>query len=133
MAQQTVAIFKMYDVSTLFTINIQGELSLRKINKCLKKITGNSCTIQQHNLMEIVIGTNIKSIKKHAFVNCVNLKPFTIPNTVTKIGDEAFAGCLKLNGYLAVPDTVIKIGFNVFSMFIYDAMDCISDAMDCDD
>lgn len=53
------------------------------------------------------------TIGDHAFDSCANLANAVIPNTVTKIGVSAFAGC-PLNS-VDIPDSVTAIGTDAFT------------------
>jgi hypothetical protein len=51
---------------------------------------------------------------KAAFENCAGLRSITIPNSVIKIGGEAFDGCTRLTS-VTISDSVTKIGRRAFS------------------
>ncbi len=55
----------------------------------------------------------ITTIKKGLFKNCTNLKEVKIPDSVYKIGAEAFSGCTGIDN-IEIPDYVIDIGKNAF-------------------
>lgn len=48
------------------------------------------------DIVEVVIGANVKTIGASAFYNCGSLTKVTIPDGVTLIGEEAFHGCRAL-------------------------------------
>jgi hypothetical protein len=48
-----------------------------------------------------------------AFYACYSLASITIPNSVTSIGDDAFADCTGLTS-VTIPNSVINIGESVF-------------------
>ena len=47
------------------------------------------------------------------FANCANIISITIPNSVTKIGDNAFSDCSSLTN-IVIPDSVTSIGNEAF-------------------
>ena len=60
----------------------------------------------------VVIPENITKIDDDVFLN-TTITSVEIPDSVTTIGDNAFAGCEYLTE-VTVPDSVTKIGDNVF-------------------
>ena len=59
------------------------------------------------------IPTSVTSIGDRAFCGCFRLTSLTIPNSVTSIGDSAFDGCDSLSS-LEIPNSVTSIGNSVF-------------------
>jgi hypothetical protein len=59
------------------------------------------------------IPDSVTSIGESAFSFCVNLTSITVPNSVTSIGDYAFYGCTSLTG-ITIPDSVTSIGNGTF-------------------
>ena len=55
---------------------------------------------------------NVTSIGKYAFKNCYYLATITIPNSVTSIGEEAFAFCGLVS--ITIPNSVTTIGYEAF-------------------
>ena len=53
------------------------------------------------------------SIENNAFYRCYSLKNITIPDSVTSIGNEAFAGCSMKS--ITIPDSVTSIGWGAFT------------------
>lgn len=73
----------------------------------------NSVYIEKYNGNEtdIVIpakinGKKVTRIAYYAFEDNKTIKSVTIPDTVTEIGDKAFAGCISLNKIVLMSDTV---------------------------
>ena len=120
------------DCSTLTNIVIPSQVV--SIGKC----AFNSCT----SLTEVVIPNSVTTIGELAFVNCQSLTGFygkfasadnrclivdgvlhgfapaglttyTIPDSVTSIGDYAFYGCSELTS-VTIPDSVTSIGSSAF-------------------
>ena len=58
---------------------------------------------------EIVIEKGVKKIDEAAFMNCVNLRCITLPNTIEEIGSCAFMGCENLE-YINIPKKCKVIG-----------------------
>ncbi len=66
-------------------------------------------TVNQVELVEVVIKEGITNIPNVIFARCKNLRKITIPNTVKKIGKYAFSGCENLDN-VKIPDSVTEIG-----------------------
>ncbi len=73
------------------------------------------------NLQRVVFedGSRLTKIGQYTFYQCVNLTSCNLPDSVTEIGNFAFAGCTKLGSDSAVPFTVpaslVKLGSSAFS------------------
>lgn len=61
----------------------------------------------------IIILNSVTSIGEVAFAGCTSLNSITIPNSVTSIGNEAFSGCKSLTS-ITIPDSVTNIGGYAF-------------------
>ena len=59
------------------------------------------------------IPNSVTSIGDGAFAGCTSLTSITIPDSVTSIGDGAFAGCTSLTS-ITIPDSVTSIGDSAF-------------------
>lgn len=57
---------------------------------------------------------NYMSVASHAFENCISLTIIIIGNTVTRIEDEAFAGCKNLEDVFCYGSAVPQAYFDVF-------------------
>ena len=78
-----------------------------------------------------VIPNSVTSIGEFAFAECSNLTTITIPNSVKSIGDEAFYKCSSLTSII-IPNSVINIGerafclcSNITNIRIPDSVKCI--------
>jgi hypothetical protein len=60
----------------------------------------------------------VTSIGNSAFEASLLTGSLTIPNSVTSIGERAFAGLWRLTGSLTIPDSVISIGIGAFATCI---------------
>jgi hypothetical protein len=70
-------------------------------------------TVNQDELVEVVIKEGITNIPDGLFAGCENLRKITIPNTVKKIGNFAFSGCENLDS-VVIPNSVTEIGVSAF-------------------
>ena len=62
----------------------------------------------------LVIPDSVTSIGNSAFAYCTGLTSITIPDSVTSIGSSAFSGCSGLTS-VTIPDSVTSIGDKAFS------------------
>lgn len=65
------------------------------------------------NLSKFSMHSGVREIGRSAFLGCTMLTNLEIPNTVTKIGDEAFKGIAFKR--VIVPSSVVEIGQQAFS------------------
>uniref|UniRef100_UPI0037DDC2AC leucine-rich repeat domain-containing protein n=1 Tax=Methanomethylophilus alvi TaxID=1291540 RepID=UPI0037DDC2AC len=59
------------------------------------------------------IPDSVTSIGNYAFFGCTSLTSVTIPDSVTYIGYDAFFGCTSLTS-VTIPDSVTSIGYDAF-------------------
>ena len=76
----------------------------------IKNYTFRGCS----SLTSVTIPDSVTSIGSSAFSSCSSLTSITIPDSVTSIGDYAFSGCSSLTS-ITIPDSVTSIGSNAFS------------------
>ena len=65
------------------------------------------------NLSEYTIPDSVTSIGNYAFSGCTSLTSITIPDSVTSIGNDAFRECSSLTS-ITIPDSVTSIGSSAF-------------------
>ena len=64
----------------------------------------------------LTIPNSVTTIGEVAFANCTELKgSLTLSNSLKTIGNGAFYNCNRLNGSLTIPNTVTTIGISAFS------------------
>ena len=78
-------------------------------NSSKEKILGYTKNITK----DLIIPDSVTSIGDWAFAQCTDLTSVTIPDSVTSIGDWAFARCTDLTS-VTIPDSVTSIGDGAF-------------------
>ncbi|MEE1112944.1 MAG: leucine-rich repeat domain-containing protein [Bacteroidales bacterium] len=76
---------------------------------CSLTYVTNDCS----SLTSVTIPNSVTSIGEGAFAGCESLTSVTIPNSVTEIGSEAFYGCSSLTS-VTIPNSVTSIGEGAF-------------------
>lgn len=82
------------------------------IPKSVVKI--DSTSFEGCGLTSIEIPDSVTEIGNYAFANCTNLSVVKIPDSVTKIGVNAFAGCVELSE-VTMPSGLTEIGISTFN------------------
>ena len=82
-------------------------------NRCLI-VNGVLNSFARAGLTSYTIPNNVTKIGDDAFSGCASLTNITIPNSVIEIGDSAFDGCRSLTN-IALPNRITSIGRNTFS------------------
>ncbi len=72
-----------------------------------------SLCINNTPITNLIIPDGVTSIRGNAFAGCSSLISVIIPNSVTSIGGNAFAGCSSLISVI-IPNSVTSIGCNAF-------------------
>ena len=67
-----------------------------------------------YDVTSITIPNSVTSIGEYAFACCCNLESITIPNSVTSIGEYAFYYCSGLTS-ITIPNSVTSIGSQAFA------------------
>ena len=75
------------------------------------KKTLKECTNKK--IAEVVIPNSVTKIGEEAFKNCTSLTSVVIPNSVTEIRRGAFYNCTGLTS-VVIPDSVTEIGWGAF-------------------
>lgn len=68
----------------------------------------------RNSIKSVLIGNEVTSIGKRAFVDCDSLTSVMISNSVNRIDTDAFAGCDTLQT-ITIPNSVTCIGYGAFS------------------
>ena len=65
---------------------------------------------QNCQMSSFTIPNSVTKIGNGAFYGCTSLQSIDIPNSVTEIGDDAFFGCTSLES-IDIPNSVTEIGW----------------------
>ena len=82
-------------------------------NRCLI-VNGELVAFAPAGLTEYTIPDSVTEIGDLAFYNCESLTSVTIPDSVTSIGEGAFHDCTSLTN-ITIPDSVNEIGYAAFA------------------
>ena len=82
-------------------------------NRCLI-VDGVLNSFAPAGLTEYTIPDSVTSIGERAFFRCTSLTSVTIPDSVTSIGGDAFSGCTSLTS-VTIPNSVTSIGREAFN------------------
>ena len=83
------------------------------------EIGESACGSSEHNdesltnITSVTIPNSVTSIGEGAFAGCISLTNATIPNSVTNIGNDAFRECSGLTS-VTIPDSITSIGEGAF-------------------
>ncbi len=89
-------------------------------NRCLI-INGVLNSFAPADLTEYTIPDSVTSIGDYAFCNCTSLTSVTIPDSVTSIGYQAFYNCRSLTEVYCKPTTPPAGGYDMFSYYNYNS------------
>lgn len=126
----SIASYMCYNMSNLTTINIPASVTYigkRVFDGCtsLTSITWNAKNIvefqESYSPFNVIrsqiesfsFGEEVKTIPADLCYGMSNLTSITIPNSVTSIGDRAFALCTGVKS-IVIPNSVISIGIGAF-------------------
>ncbi|MDE7164882.1 MAG: leucine-rich repeat domain-containing protein [Clostridiales bacterium] len=69
--------------------------------------------IDDKNITSVQAPSNVTSIGRGAFYDCIKLETFAFPSGITTVADELFFGCAAL-GQVSLPSAVDRIGDSAF-------------------
>ena len=92
-------------LSPWFSVNRQGQLSFDDAH-----YTGDSCVSEP----QVIDGIIVDSVADGGFARSHYITSLTLPDTVTRIGEEAFVFCTSLTA-VDLPDGINEIGNQAFS------------------
>ena len=110
-----------------FDIGGDGELSYREAAIVLSFLVDEADTRSSDGLVNVFAGTGITTfdelvyftgltkIDEEAFAGCTKLTTITIPENITAIGDNAFNGCTSLEAITVTSRTPFDIGAGAFA------------------
>ena len=107
-----VSEFGKYDLEYLFCYNMYKKINPDISNWNIEYIPSKFFSGNEQ-IKEFTIPNSITGIGKEAFSYCSNLTSVTIPNSVTSIEEFAFSNCGSLKS-MTIPNSVTHIGLNVF-------------------
>ncbi len=115
-SETSIGEYAFRDCTSLTSINVDEN------NKYYKSIDGNLYSKDGTTLIQYAIGkidtsftipNSVTSIGNSAFSSCDSLTSITIPDSVTSIGNSAFYNCTSLTS-ITIPDSVTSIGSTAF-------------------
>ena len=80
--------------------------------------------VYRENITSVEFGEGITELGERLFEGCSKLASFSLPSTLTVIGDGAFHGNVSLTGELVIPDWITELGggLGAFSMTGYSSV-----------
>jgi len=93
-------------------------------------ITINEFVFKDSGLETIELPNSLLSIGKGAFENCRGLRTITIPESVNKIDEKAFAGCITLESVIIIPRVDFRYGNRNISNNIFEGCDNLQNKED---
>ena len=104
--------------ATITASTATGDVTIPSVlgGYAVKKVGYNSINvfgINNTSLTALSIPTSVNRIENNAFAGCSRLVIATIPSSVTSIGDDLFFGCTSLST-INLPNSVTSIGNNAF-------------------
>ena len=112
----SIGSYAFYDCYSLTSITVSDNNKYYKsidgvlFDKNVQKIIAYPCSKSSNYY---TIPDSITSIGDGAFRDCYSLNSITIPDSITSIGDGAFRDCYSLNS-ITIPDSVTSIGDYTF-------------------
>lgn len=99
----------------------EGELIIPNYYNGIRVVTlgtdnGNGIFKNNSDLVKLTISSGIQSINRYVFQDCSNLKgDLILPDSITSINVNVFAGCRSLDGKLKLSNNIKSIGASAFS------------------
>ena len=97
-----------------YTGNVIIPEEVTYMNRIYKVTSIGNWTFYDCGLISITIPNSVTSIGENAFAFCSCLTSVTIPNSVTSIGKKAFYGCFGLTS-VTIPNSITSIGDYAFA------------------
>ena len=120
-ADEPTRIVKDLENGIAYYVEESTKIALTLLDKPKKSITiTDDCTeinqyaFQKRGLTSVIIGNSVTNIGEAAFADCSGLISVTIGNNVTSIGKLAFRMCSSLQS-ITIPNSVTTIGDSAFS------------------
>ena len=114
------------DCSSLTAINVNtGNKNYTSVNGVLfnKDKTKLICYPSEKVDKSYTIPNSVTEIGEYAFSDCKSLTSIKIPNSVTEISSGAFSDCKSLTS-IKIPNSVTSIGENAFGYYYDESMHC---------
>ena len=83
-------------------------------------IDGDACINESETVKEIILPNTLRKIGDDAFKNCSQLKKVKFGNNVERIGESAFWGCPLEQ--ISLPESLVEIGADAFSQYNFDQL-----------
>ena len=84
------------------TVQIPDKIVYDNVKLKVTEISANACK-NNKNISKVIVGANVKKIKKNAFLGCTQLKKLEIKSKkINSIGKNAFSGISK-KAVISVP------------------------------
>lgn len=122
---------KMYGPASLYNAlrpSNSGESSLEDITITSGDITAGSANRYMSNIKHLSFEDGVTSIGSYAFYDCPRSVSITLPQTLTAIGDYAFAtayrtdSAITSSNTITIPDNVTSIGSSAFRGWDFDSI-----------
>ena len=110
--------FNCYDLNKVYISNLEAWCNIQFDGDFFSRY---HLYLNNKEITNLIIPESVTSIGNYAFAKCYRLISITIPSGVTNIGDYAFWFCSNLQNIYCYAEQVTEIGNNVFENSNYDA------------